>query len=335
MGLLDRLFGGAAKRAATPKDEAMAEAIVDRVVEATDARLKAVPAYRRKLHDAALQTLAHVREVVLAVPGPVEVSASAWGRDPALRPLFARADEVRETFSDCPELRDYLGRTADAQCLALLSLKRTEKGVLAPALRGDAVIKDVARTSVSFGPARVMAPGADERAVRLEVAKRVIDYLGRCALEQTAAMQQQRIDLEQEQALLRSRLKLARQRQGDLSGLNGEASERQDPEALERELAANEDALREHSATGLMPRFLDTLHDVLANPSRHIAIAPVSLALDGMNFLVEPGEAPAVTLNVREIRLGERGPFVVMLANFPRSDLLPVRGAMEGAERWL
>jgi len=343
MKLLDRLFGGRAARGAAKDDDAVARAIIDRVVGATDKRLKLVPGYERTLRAPALATLEYLRGLIRALPGPVDMSAGAWRDDRRLRALFARPDDIAAAFSGDASVQRCLAGSPAPHCFALLGLERSKRQVFAPALVGGAVQAEVAREVVSFGKPRVLAPGVEETAIRVEIGKLAVDYLARLALAQMTADQDQKRELEQERALLRMRLQLAERSQRGLASGLADAPESaalpQDRAALARELRDNEQALAKLAPTELMTRFLEILRDTLAEPAAHIRVEPCVLAVDDMNFLVTDAEraagAAAFDLDLRELWLDTRGPWTALVGRFPRDELRPAEDAVANAERYL
>jgi hypothetical protein len=223
-----------------------------------------------------------------------------------------------------------------------LGFERSNRQVFAPALVGGKVQGDVARTVVSFGQPRILAPGVEENAVRIEVGKLAVDYLARLALAQMTSEQDQKLELEQERALLRMRLQLAERGQRGLATGFSDAPESAAPPAdrtaIERELRENEKALSKLAATELMPRFLDILRTTLAEPAAHIRIESCAIAVDDMNFVVTDAEraagVEAVELQMQELWLGKRGPWTALVARFPRDELRP-DDAVANAERYL
>jgi hypothetical protein len=336
MGLLEWVFGDAKPRKVPPKDDALARAIIDRVVGATDKRLKALGNYQKTLRDPALVTLDHVRRIARGIPGPMEVSAHAWTVDPMIRALFAKASDVPALFSQNAEVRECFARSMAGDCLAMLSLKHVERQVFAPAQEGNATRNEVARTTVSFGSPRAFAVGTRQTAVRVEIAKRCVDYLALRALARMTADQEHRKELEQERALLKVRLQLAEQGRAGLTDIAASAPAMpMDRAALAAELEANAKALEAFAPTGLMSRFLDILVEVLADPGAHLRLEACTVALDTMNFRVPDDGTAAVVLKLQEIRLPDRPPLAAMVARFPRAELLPVDDALARAERFL
>jgi hypothetical protein len=336
MGLLDWVFGGESHHRVPPRDDALAKEIVDRIVAATDKRLRSVSGYEKKLHDPALDTLAYLRGIADGIPGPIEVSRRAWTDNPEIRALFAKPQDVAAAFSRDTGVRACFASSTAPECLGILGLARIERQVFAPAQKGDSIQHEVARTTVSFSDTRILAPATDPLAVRIELGKRAIDYLGLRALAQMTADEHARKDLEQERALLKVRLQIAEQGRVGLAGITAAATATPvDRAALAARLDENERALSAHAVTGLMTRFLDILREVLTNPGAHLRLEACTVPLDAMNFRVADEASAAVVLKLRELLLPERPPYAVMVARFPRAELLPAEDAVAQAERYL
>ncbi len=336
MGLLERIFGGGAKNAAPGTDDAVARTIVDRVVDATDKRLKLVSGYEKSLHEAALVTFDHVRRLVLAIPGPFDASATSWAADPALRPFFANARDAPIAFSRSREVRKFFADSGAPDCIASVGFEHVERQVFAPVQRGEGVQCEVARTTVSFERPRFIATGNELRAVRIDLGKRAIDYLALRALDEITAVHERKKELEDERALLKMRHDLAMRGGRGLSALSSTGTlTASDSTALKGELAANQRSLAAYAATGLMAKFVDIVRGVLMDPGAHLRFATSPMTLDAMNFKVADGEAGGTRLAIQDLWLDDRGPFAMMLARFPRSDLLPERDLVADAERLL
>jgi hypothetical protein len=197
------------------------------------------------------------------------------------------------------------------------------------------VRQDVARTAVSFGHPRVLAPGAEERTTRVEVAKRAVDYLAMQALAQATALDTEKQELEKEQALLKLKLQLARSAGRGLANLESGAGTAKAAE-ITRALEANRKALSRHTPGELLDRLVDILRDVLTHPGKHLRIEPQSVTLDAMNFRVQEGAPDAVaTLRFQRLIFADGRAFALYVARFPRAELTTLPDRMIGAETYL
>ncbi len=334
MGLLDWVFGLHSTSHTPTRDEALAAAIIERVIDATDTRLKLVPNYRKILRDSALTTLEHVRQVLQAIPGPVPVSAAAWTSDRALRPFFARASDVPIPFSRSRDVRSYFAATTAEECIALLGFEHAEREVIATRVEDDGLQREAVHTTVSFDKPVVLAPTADLQATRIELGKRTVDYLAMKALAQITALKEHKKELEEERALLKMRLQMAHAGGRGLAGMGGEATAASaGTAALARDLEANEQALARYAATGMMAPLLDRLREVLGDPRAWLRVDTHTLALDEMNVKAAEAAGAAIKVPICELCLVDRSPYAVMLARFPHVELLPEQELWRAAER--
>jgi len=331
--VLDRLFGGA-ERGVSRADAVLADPLIDRLVAATDKRLGLVKGYRDRLRAPVAEAFRALHPQVQHIPGPVQASPDAWARDDTLRALFAHRDDIASAFSEDARVRDFFALHPDSDCFGLLALLQVERRVLAPALQGDSVQTEVARTTVSFTEPQVLAPSADEAGLRTELVARSLEYLALRALTRVGALRTQKRELEQERALLQAELQLAKRRGAGFGAMDaGEGAAPTGVAALERELQATVRELEKAASRQLLPALMDELCDVLAHPQAHLTLVPCTLTLDSMNFAV-PASPQATTPRVSILQLGSRGPFAVLVARFPR-DALRTGNRLADAAKYL
>jgi hypothetical protein len=327
MGFLQWLFSRTPSRVSG----AEADALIDRLVAVTDRRLAFVKGYREAVRPRVAAARDAMREAVARIPGPTEVSAAAWSLDDTVRVLFAHRDDVAPAFSRDEGVRAFCGTHANADCFALLGLEQHTRRVLAPMLHGDQLHAEVARTTVSFGAPRILDPRPDAPAVRERLAVRALEYLALRALEQVGAEQEKRAQLERERSLLQARLRLATRQSAGFTGFLASNEERAQIEGdLERTVRELEDA----APRTLLPALLEALLATLERPGDHLTIEPCAIALDAMNFVTEPSPtslSPAVAI----LSLARREPYAVLIARFPRGELLPAGDRLGEASKYL
>ncbi|HXZ48771.1 MAG TPA: hypothetical protein VEG27_07100 [Usitatibacter sp.] len=313
MSLLARIFG------TSPGGEGAAEAdpLIDRLVAATDRRLAYVKGYRERLRAPVLAARERMREAVARIPGPTEVGTKAWSADTTVRALFARAEDAAAAFSRDEGVRAFFGAHPGSDCFGMLALEQRERRVLTSVLQGESVQAEVARTTVSFTEPQILAPGAGEAAVREELVGRALEYLALRALQAVGAMRAERHELEKERALLQAELKLARKRG---AGFGGMAAEGTPAAEIERDLESTVRELEAAASRQLLPSLIEEMARVLGEPRKYLTIEPCTLALDAMNFAVEPSAA-TTTPRVAILKLVERPPYAVLVARFPHGEL--------------
>jgi len=318
MTVIERLFKRRGRYEPVSRHVAdLADPLIDRIVAATDKRLALLKGYRDALRAPVARAFRDLHPAIRMIPGPTEVSAESWRRDDTVRTLFARAEDVAAALGDDGDVRDFFAAHAAGDCYGLLALAQVERRVLAPALQGDTLQTEVARTTVSFTEPRVLAPAADDRAVRDELMARALEYLALRALERVGVLRTQKRELEQERALLQAELQLARRRGAGFGAIDA-GSTPSEVATLERELRDKVEELAKAASRQLLPALLEELRGVLTHHADHLTLEPCALALDAMNFVVPPSPQ-ATTPRVFMLKLAERGPFAVIVARFPRS----------------
>ena len=81
----------------TPSSEELDKAI-DKAITLTNPRLKLLRAYQSQLAPAVRHTLDYLRESIVALPKPIQISEANWGAEPVLRAFFVGSSDIPATF---------------------------------------------------------------------------------------------------------------------------------------------------------------------------------------------------------------------------------------------
>lgn len=308
--------------------DALLDAAIERAIDGTDRRLRALGQTRKRLLEPVATAVRHVIALVDRLPEPIEISARRFGGDPRLRALFASSEHLNEVLGRFRSVRDYLGACDGLppdDVYGLLIVMRSERRVLGMALDGDALTRDVLQTSVSFSEHRYLAPADSERATRRELMKRAFDFLLERALERIVAAKADRAEQARERALLSRKLETLKAGQWGLQPAFDAENPSAPPEipALEAELDAIDRQIGEHRGLELgLDESLGLVADTLGDAARWLRIDPLSLNLDYRGIL-QPANAEGSTAAIEFEELasanGERR--VVLLGYMPRAFL--------------
>ncbi|MCW5591413.1 MAG: hypothetical protein KIS74_04910 [Burkholderiales bacterium] len=332
--LFQSIFGGASVREGGHPPE-LVERAIERALDATDPRIRAVAGFRKKLEPAVVKAIDHVKAMALGMPVPVEASHATYGDDARLSAFFASPDRMSQVFGADRTLIEYLASpagTGTAPILALLLVERTEKKVLGMALEGDQVQREVAQVQVSFDRHRLVDPSETEDALRRALARRAYDQLLAMALARIAEVGGERESLEASQSVLRAKLRALQSARWDFSEGDKEPP---DPAALEAKLAEIEGQL---AATGsgstALPRHLDILVQTLAKPEEALHVEPVTILMDRMGIRQASAGGTTVELQLRELRNAAGATAVALPIAIPRGEI-PKRDILAEARRML
>jgi hypothetical protein len=329
-GIWSRIFGGGGAAGAR------AEEAVERVVQLANPKLRLARRYRARLAPAVQGALDYIAKLVAALPGAREASSAAWAADPYIHAFFARPEDLLQAFSRAGDLRAHFERHPGAsEAYGVLGMEMTERRVLGTALEGEAVLRGVAQTTVSFADHRVRICAESEHALRRELERRLLDQLALEALGRTASDEARRTELEQERALLKTRVRLLeRQGAGMRAALAGDAPASAELARLQAGLEENTKAL---DALGVgsqaLGAELERLRAILADPSQYLFVSRKSLRLDRLNVVAEGGAA----LDFEVARVPGDPPLTraFALVRIPRSALLPRGQLLDDAARLL
>lgn len=334
-------FFNAEPEPASQIDETVIQAAIERVVDGTDPRFRAVRHYQRKLKAPVERTITYLMAQLAVLPPAIEASRRGFIADPHLRAIFASPEKLQETLSFSPQMQDYLQRSVGSrppELYAAIRAERIERNTLGIAIQDDQLQRDVRQVVVLFQDYRAAFPNANEADTRRELIARMFGYLIGIGLQRLITVRARKQELEQHQRhLLQTKagvLKAAGLTLGSL--LERSASPPPDLATVERQLEAIDAELDQMSAdTATLDDHLALVAETLSEPEQHFRLDPIALTLDHMNVKVETdSERANNTLTFREIRVGNQR-FIVLLVKFPSSELLERPDFFKEAQRLL
>jgi hypothetical protein len=338
--LLSTLFKPSADVAGAP-DRSLIEAAIERAIDATDPRLRALGNYRKRLREPVEQAARHIITLVDNLPAAVEISRRSYGTDPRLRAFFVSAGHLQEVLGRIKTVRDYLqgvsGALPDA-IFGLLTLAWKERTVLGTEQHGEILRRDVKQVAVNFFDHRFVGLAGSEADSRWELKKRGYDYLLGNALKTIISTRGKRQDLKREQQLLNKKLEAMKAGNWGMEGMFAhDEVELNDPAALEAQIEAVEKELLEvGSDTASLQRSQDELAGVLGQPAHWLSRRELTMRLNYMGIRVEekPGEA-SNALDLVELYSASGEHRIVLPGYIPRPDLPARPDFFKTAQRYL
>jgi hypothetical protein len=336
--LFQSIFHPGADKLGTYPEE-LIERAIERAVDATDRRLRAISGYRKSLRPAVIHAIDHVVGLVDSLPAPLELDTRKYGSDAELGAYFASVDDMNEFLSRDAEMRQWQKSPENSKAervFALLIMELRERNVLGIALEGDQVRRDVAQVTVSFNQHRMVDPTSAEDETRRLLKRRAFDHLLTLALAGIAETHGERGNLQSERDLLRRKLAtLASGHWGfgdDTEGGVGETPP--DPRALQQRIKEIDSQLSALS-TGMLQTHLDVLVDVLAKAEQNLRSESGTLIIDrqGVKQLQPSSLAPPITVTRLHNAAGRS--VVVRLAGITRANLPPPPDFVREAQRYL
>lgn len=317
--------------------DVLIEKAIERALEATDPRIRAVSGYERALRPAVIHAIDHVVAMVEALPPAREADPERYGEDPELTAFFASKERLQQCFSFDSQLRDYLdaaGELVPDRFYALLVMARSDKRVLGMEMQGEMLRRDVAQVMVNFSGHRLVDPSGSEAKTRRELKRRAFDSLLEIALHRLVAADQEHAELKQQHYLLQRKLRALR---AGRWGLDDDATEEPlDAAGLERHLAAIEQELNtlvedEISLTGR----LDTLTETLNTAEKQLWGSRIKVIMDRSGIKRDQASFTAPELELDEIHsiLGRSA--TLFLVSYPTAELLPRPDLLTEASRYL
>lgn len=339
MGLLSRLLHGA--DAADEHERLRVHEAVARIL-ALSPQLHMLRHAEARLAPAVSTAMRYLDTLIAAAPAPREASAAAWASDPYIHAFFAAAADVAPAMSRSADLRAFFDQHPDLEeAYGVLGMAMTGKHILGVALEGETMRRDVVQETVSFSDHQVRVCGRSEAELREELVRRLVDQLGLEGLARFSADQSRREVLEQDRALLRTRLQLLERQGVGVRGVLGDEPPAglEELERLREQIDDNERSL-EHLGirSESLERELGHLSEVLSNPGSHIYVESKRLRLNRMNVIVAQasGEAASeITFQIGRLPTSPPRMRAFTLVRFRRADLLPAASLFERAARLL
>lgn len=314
--------------------EALIDMAIERAVDGTDPRLRALPGYRKRLRAPVIHAADHVIALVDSLPAPLPAASRDYSGDPRLTALFASAEHLREVFAGDTVLGEFRDRhPGDEKLTALLLAERVEKNVLGMELDGEMLKREVAQVAVNFRGLRLVDPHVNEAETRRQLKRRAFDHLLSLALSRIAEVQGERVGLNRQRDLLRRKLSALQHGGWSFEEAGGD---RPEPAAVQAELDDIEGQL---NALGLDDRslsgHLDIVTGLLEEAERQLWAEDIVLHLDRMNIQRDAHDASAREIRFQELH-NARGRRLVMLLLVVDPGELPRReDAVSAAERYL
>lgn len=342
MGLLGRLFGPRDAQQGAAQDPRLRQAVA-RVLE-MHPRLRLAPRCEARLAAAMAPALAHMGKLMAGVPRAHQANPAAWSSDPYMRAYFAAPADIAQVLARSQALHDYFDANPGASsAYAVMGMTMSERSTLGVAQAGEQTRSDVPQTTLGFSDHHIRLCGADEDGLRDEVTQRMLDQIAIEGLAKVAADATLREDLQQEQALLATRVRLLERQGAGLRGAVG-AGEQRDPGELRRVRAEAEENEQRLKALGprseALSRQLDTLCDAFANAGELLQVSTLQRRVDRMNVVVQNGVGDAAESQLLEVRVArvpgdppqKRALAILQVA---RADMPRAANLLDNAERLL
>lgn len=326
---LQSIFSAGERAGGNGVDEHLIERATERLVDATDPRLRAIGGYKKKLRPGVERAVEHAITLGDTFAPPIELSRTAFGRDPSVRALFASPDHMEETLSASIDIRRWLGQAnvpPDMLC-ALLVANWDERNVFGMEVDGDRVQRDVAQVVVNFSEHRYPAVTGSESDTRREAKTRAFDLLVKTALARLVGHRHKKQNLERERSLLAKKLKELDGANFGLTLQSGHAAPDSDPAQVETRVAQIEQELAGlGSSTATLDDHMALIVDTLQAAPEHLRLDKISFVLDQRNVKRStPNGDTAHAIEYPLLHADERRA-VVMLVQFPRASIRAPQG---------
>jgi len=341
MGILDWFKNRPSQFDPERPSEKMILWAIDKAVALTNPRLKLVRSYQERLTPAVETTIRYLCDIVFTLPRPIQVSASYWSADPALRAFFVAANDIPLSLGRSNNLRTLINKYPMLdEVYFILVMTFSEQRILGMSLQGNVVQRDVAQTVLGFSDHEARICGNEDREVRRLLGTQAYEYLVAQALSQIGEERSERRELQDNRSLIRSRLRLLQQQGPGLGTVFGSAPVVSGEQLkLEAQLVENE---RQMEAMGSPQSALDaeleTLREVLEHPERYIHVEKKRMRISTMNVVLDQEStdvASDIGFSLAQLKGVPQIQRAFVLACFARAELPEARMNFDDAIRYL
>jgi len=303
--------------------QSLIQAAIERAIEGTDTRLRALAGYQKKLQAPIETAVDHVVALVETIPESVELSAASFGANPLVRPMFCSVEHLHEVLGQMKVLRDYRAVHRGEDIHALLVVRKEERSVLGMALEGDTLRRDVLQTAVNFTSHRCMGLAASEPDTRWNLKKRAFDYLVGKALARLVEVKRGKGELERQRLLLQRKLDAMRAGEWGLETFMANYGPCTcDVDSLEAEIDAIEAELGECRGENLgLEESLSHIRAVLGDPRPWLDLRPLTLSLDHRGIRAEEQDNESRRLEFTELCSQDGERLIILLVRIPAGEL--------------
>lgn len=152
--------------------------IVERFVDESNTKLRAVSGYADKLRQHVRTLYNHVHTVAGLIPEPVNLNLEAFGEEPLVNALFASSNDIAKLFDTDREV-DVFCRTHNKYqtpvMYGLLTACKSEKHMLGIGMQGDMLVREVPQQAVNFSAHKLHAPCASMEELNIAMTTYLFD----------------------------------------------------------------------------------------------------------------------------------------------------------------
>ena len=299
--------------------------LIERMVQDSDPLIRKVAGYRNQLKQPVENALGHIESLISSIPGPFNLSAESWDKDPLVHALFVSPDEVRALLQSCAELQAFFRKGVVRTATALLTATKKERTVFGRAREGDIVRHDVPQAAVEFYDHRIVAPSSNETENRRELVHRGLNLLATQTLEEILKIHSIREELTAERRILAVKLKIQHTRERGLEPLLASGGKSHSDETPAQQLLEEIDKqlVELESGSGTPQDFLKQLATVLLGPSDVLTGKTIGMRLNWMGVKIdEPSSESGGEVTLAELEIPGRVKRVAVLATIGADECL-------------
>jgi hypothetical protein len=322
---------------ATSAPEEQIGLAIEAAIDSIHPRLRLVNRYQEKLAPSVEHALHYIDEQITNIPQAVEISRATFVSDPRVNAFFANVKDIEQSCRQSSELRAFFedDYPFNAECWALMCMKKTERKVFGLALDGEMLQREVPQVTVSFSDHQIQAPATSEEEARQGLKCCIYESLVNRARSRIQDCKDSLLRLETERHSLNTRLRRLEAARDDKANAERHGELERDIAAAKARIQISERKLIGAECTSPQ-ECVNQLRDVMEHPEEFIRMSHSTLRLNRLGVRVDDASnTRANSIEVSEVEISSKNRRVVVLARLPHMEFPRRRDLIEEAERYL
>jgi len=179
---------------------------IDRILQEIKSNIPLVLKYRERLTQPLLYSIGEVTHMVAQIPGPVGIDLELWEKEPLLKALFVKSDDVSQWLKNCINLQHAFEQTQVDELFGLLITDIQEKIYFGIESHEGNLQKDVRKDAVYFENPQLWVLSPDLETSRKEFQHHIHVLLFKNELAEIQNLTSLKKELKEQQDLLKFKL---------------------------------------------------------------------------------------------------------------------------------
>lgn len=280
--------------------------LVDYVINAVEPKIKNAKGYHEHLQRPIQICLEHCKNIVAAVPGPIQLKKSDYYADPLIRAAFIGSEKIEDLLKS-QDHNSTAEEPAEGDHFALLTMSHRETTEFGSKQEGNMVIGDASLRSITFSDHKIISLTNTLETSRQELEKICFSMILETISQELASQRTDLAELREHRERLQAMSEMfsGEHHAGNYFG-HDTSLDFGKLEKVEQMLKENEEELTDAlEKVDTAEDWLELLADSLKIPEKILNFQTVTMRLDWRNVIAEPADKQASDITFAQCSLPE------------------------------